>query len=336
MGLLSALNLPAPASPAASGRAEQPAEVPAQPEPGIRGRDAAAFENARKLRDGMRAELDKGWREALAIAGRLESGLKRSFAAELQAIDKLRQQAGRSDGDPPAQVVHMAKALIGLKRACKVAGHPMAGGDDVAYDDGHGTTIGKPESSGGEATAAPEAGDDIDANRRSGAHWVSRFPTSRSTADLMSPFGGKCDAFIAAIEAAGGSVAISATLRPKQRAHLMHWAWQVAKAGVDPAKVPAEAGVDIEWDHGEAAASTQGAMAMVSGYGLAYKPSLTSRHIQGRAIDMTITGIIGKTMQGKDGSDVAIASAKVLHAVGADYGVVKLVSDPPHWSDDGH
>ncbi len=321
MGLLSTLNLPAPA--------------PAEPESGVRGRDAAAFENARKLRDGMRQELDKSWREALAIAGRLEAGLKRSFAAELQAIDKLRQQARGSDGDPPAQVVHMAKALTGLKRARKAAGHPMAGGDDVAYDDGHGTTVGKVESSSGASAAEPEAEDDVDANRRSGAHWVSRFPTRRSTADLVSPFGGNCDDFIAAVEAAGGSVAISATLRPKQRAYLMHWAWQIGKAGVEPAKVPAEDGVDIEWDHGDAAASSQAAMAMVSAYGLAYKPSLTSRHIQGRAIDMTITGIVGKTMKGKDGADVPIASAKDLYAAGADYGVVKLVSDPPHWSDDG-
>ncbi|MDB5964086.1 MAG: hypothetical protein JWQ72_586 [Polaromonas sp.] len=25
-----------------------------------------------------------------------------------------------------------------------------------------------------------------------------------------------------------------------------------------------------------------------------------------------------------------------LHGVGASYGVFKLVSDPPHWSDNGH
>lgn len=25
-----------------------------------------------------------------------------------------------------------------------------------------------------------------------------------------------------------------------------------------------------------------------------------------------------------------------LHAVGQTYGVIKLVADPPHWSDDGH
>lgn len=25
-----------------------------------------------------------------------------------------------------------------------------------------------------------------------------------------------------------------------------------------------------------------------------------------------------------------------LHGVGAGYGVLKLVADPPHWSDDGH
>jgi hypothetical protein len=26
----------------------------------------------------------------------------------------------------------------------------------------------------------------------------------------------------------------------------------------------------------------------------------------------------------------------VLHKIGASYGVIKLLSDPPHWSSDGH
>jgi uncharacterized Zn-binding protein involved in type VI secretion len=34
--------------------------------------------------------------------------------------------------------------------------------------------------------------------------------------------------------------------------------------------------------------------------------------------------------------DVTIKKMSDLHAVGASYGVHKLVSDPPHWSDDGH
>ena len=55
MSLLAALKLPTvPPTPPA-----------AQPEPGVRGRDDAAFEQARKLRDGMKDQLEKGWREAV-------------------------------------------------------------------------------------------------------------------------------------------------------------------------------------------------------------------------------------------------------------------------------
>jgi hypothetical protein len=164
---------------------------------------------------------------------------------------------------------------------------------------------------------------------------VAQFPTSRSTGDLASPFKANAQAFIAAIEAAGGEVDIAATLRPPLRAYLMHWAWMIGHDGADPTTVPAQAGVDIVWDHGDNAASVTAAQAMMAGYQLVHKPSLGSRHIKGKAIDMDITGIVGKTMKDKKGSDVEIASVQVLYTVGAGYGVRKLVSDPPHWSDTG-
>ena len=41
------------------------------------------------------------------------------------------------------------------------------------------------------------------------------------------------------------------------------------------------------------------------------------------------------------GNEVRLSSPSsgtntTLHGVGASYGVFKLVSDPPHWSDNGH
>lgn len=51
---------------------------------------------------------------------------------------------------------------------------------------------------------------------------------------------------------------------------------------------------------------------------------------------MTITGITGKLLKNANGTEVYIQSQSSLHAVGATYGVYKLLSDPPHWSDDGH
>ena len=193
------------------------------------------------------------------------------------------------------------------------------------------------------APAAPTTADDgadapsvpADPRQLSGAHWIAQFPTSRSTGDLVSPFKENAEAFIAAIEAAGGEVDIAATLRPAQRAYLMHWAWMIGNLGADPTTVPARSGVDIVWDHGDHAASVAAAQAMIAAYGLEHKPSLNSRHIKGKAIDMDVSGIVGKTMKDRNGSEVEIASVQVLYSVGAGYGVRKLVTDPPHWSDTG-
>jgi len=51
---------------------------------------------------------------------------------------------------------------------------------------------------------------------------------------------------------------------------------------------------------------------------------------------MTISGIVGETIQNASGESVEIKKLSDLHAVGASYGARKLVSDPPHWSDNGH
>jgi len=180
--------------------------------------------------------------------------------------------------------------------------------------------------------------------RPSGLVWVSEFPDHGSTADLAANFRAGVDKFIAAMGASGAEVDISSTLRPKERAYLMHYSWRIAKAGDDAATVPAMNGVEIEWVHATPAASRAAALAMVNGYGIVREPSLTSRHTEGRAIDMTISWTGNLTIKNKDGSSVTIATtprtgenAKLV-AVGATYGVVKatFAGDPPHWSDDGH
>lgn len=176
----------------------------------------------------------------------------------------------------------------------------------------------------------------------SGLPWVARFPTSKSLSDLTATFSSAVSRFIAAITAAGGSATISATYRPPERAYLMHYAWAIAKEGAAPTSVEAMAGVNIDWAHLDAsgksdqAAAVTAAAAMVNGYGMAHSAVLVSRHTQRRAIDMTISGIVGKSVNDANGNAVAIKSLKDLNAVGKSYGVVKLASDPPHWSDDGH
>lgn len=156
---------------------------------------------------------------------------------------------------------------------------------------------------------------DVQVPTPAGRAWVDRFPTSRSVEDLAEPFRTSVRTFLAELAVRGCSVRISATLRPAERAWLMHWAWRVAAGEVAASAIPThDPPIPIVW-------TKLGAREMVQAYGLAYKPSLTSRHIQGLAVDMTISGWSGTPAE--------------LHALGRSHGVIKLVSDPPHWSSDG-
>jgi len=183
----------------------------------------------------------------------------------------------------------------------------------------------------------------------SGPQWVARFPTSTSTVDLVQPFRAAVDRFISAMRVAGARVTISATYRPPERAYLMHYSYGIAREGLDPRNVPARGGVNIRWLHTDAQgrpdlpASRNAASQMVDGYQIAYRPALTSRHTEGRAIDMNISWQGDLVITDANQQQVTITSTPRtgagntdLHAVGATFGVIKLVTDPPHWSDDGH
>ena len=126
----------------------------------------------------------------------------------------------------------------------------------------------------------------------SGAQWVSRYPTSHDINELSPHFYPAAHRFINAIQNAGGNVRISATYRPIERAYLMHYAWRIANEGLDPADVPAKDGVNIDWTHqGDNSAAVSAASNMVMQYRLVYRPSLTSRHIERRAIADSYTQI---------------------------------------------
>jgi len=176
----------------------------------------------------------------------------------------------------------------------------------------------------------------------SGQQWVQRFPGSKSVSDLTPSFAASVGRFLSALGAAGAHVAISATYRPPERAYLMHYSWCIAREGLAPTSVPAMAGVDIDWAHLDSEgksnhqAAVSGAHAMVAGYAMAHSAALTSRHTERRAIAMTISGAVGTDVRNANGAACRISSSSDLHAVGQSYGVVKLASDPPHWSDDGH
>jgi hypothetical protein len=185
-------------------------------------------------------------------------------------------------------------------------------------------------------------------DKLSGLDWFkknqAKYPNSNKVEDLDSGFKSKVKDFLGALKDAGAKVTVSSTLRNPARAAIMHWAFKVANGKVKPSAVPKIKDVDIKWDHGDETKSVDAAKEMVgpSGFNIAFQPSLTSRHIEGKAIDMTITWKKSLTIKNKKGEEVAIEKGprsgdknKELHKVGATFGVIKLASDPPHWSTDG-
>jgi hypothetical protein len=197
----------------------------------------------------------------------------------------------------------------------------------------------------------------------SGLDWVKRYQMSTSTDDLAETFRPKVNKFIAALQAAGAIVSISSTYRPVERSYLMHYAWQIDKNNLDPRKVPGYPGVDICWVHRKADgdfdlnASRAAAQEMTghSGYNLAHDAAWDdkwsnpahdmqySTHNLDTGIDMTITWTGDLTITDGNGTQITINSTPRngndnadLHSVGATYGVLKLATDPPHWSNTGH
>jgi hypothetical protein len=185
------------------------------------------------------------------------------------------------------------------------------------------------------------------AKELSGVVWVGRFPDANDTSTLADGFREGCDALIAAMKAGGVRVTVNSTRRPTERAYLMHNSWRIHKRTLNPQNVLAKTGVDIEWVHEDAngkidlAASRQAASVMVAAYDIAFQPSLTSRHIQGQAIDMSLRWTGDVTIRTKTSKDALVAGRPcdgfnaALRKVGTSYGVVKHLSDPPHWSTDG-
>ncbi len=179
----------------------------------------------------------------------------------------------------------------------------------------------------------------------SGAAWwhanQGKYVNSERLDDLEPVFRDKAKRFVTAMRTGGAQVLISSTRRNKIRAYLMHYSWAISEGEIAAANVPAEAGCTIIWDHGNVIKSKAAAKDMKELFNIAYKPSLTSRHIDGKAIDMTISWAGTLRMADGQGRPVSVPPPSpgslnaMLHRVGASYGVIKLLGDPPHWSSDG-
>jgi hypothetical protein len=195
-------------------------------------------------------------------------------------------------------------------------------------------------------TVAPPPAPPTAASQLSGAAWwhanQARFPNSAKLADLNPPFRDRATRFINALVAAGARVSVTSTLRHPIRAYLMHYCWTVAN-GIDaPGSVPPKPGCAIDWDHGNLAQSKAAARDMVGLFGMAHVAALEGRHVDGHAVDMNVDWSGTLSIADASGHVHALGAPRSgetnsgLHAVGATYGVIKLVTDKPHWSIDGH
>ncbi|MEH2251853.1 peptidoglycan-binding domain-containing protein [Nostoc sp.] len=178
--------------------------------------------------------------------------------------------------------------------------------------------------------------------RVSGKNWVNFFPDSNLIDDLASPFRQKVQTFEQALINAGATISIASVFRSSERAYLMHYAFCISNNEIAAKDVPPMPNVDINWLHYTNAGSVQAAKEMVSAYNIAFRPVLTSRHTQRLAIDWEITWLGTLKLKNASGTIVSIGEPQTsyenftLWQVGRSYGVIKLSSDRPHWSNDGH
>ncbi|RAS27795.1 LysM peptidoglycan-binding domain-containing protein [Paraburkholderia bryophila] len=183
----------------------------------------------------------------------------------------------------------------------------------------------------------------------SGAVWCSRFPGSASLDSLNDSFKAKASAFITAMRDAHILVRINAALRPIQRSYLMFHAFEIAKGHESPDHVEPYPGVNIDWVHRSAngsmdlEASVKAAKEMCHGYGININSAMQavgrpgrSRHNYGAAVDLNITGYVGKRVKDVTGNEVALSSFADLKHVGHGYGVNYYPHENMHWSDTGH
>jgi hypothetical protein len=194
----------------------------------------------------------------------------------------------------------------------------------------------------------------------SGPSWAGRFLDSRLVGALSGTFRKDVSAFVAAMRHAGVKVRPISTLRPTERAFLMHYSWLVANRKLSPLKVPHfhadrhHKPVSICWVHlgahgANLRASVTAARKLAAALGVASMhaaPPLTSLRTEGLAIVMSTAWTSRKiTITNAAGQAVTIRSTphnglnKGLIAVGATYGVIHFLNPKramDDWSVNGH
>lgn len=212
----------------------------------------------------------------------------------------------------------------------------------------------------------PEPAALSDEERLSGAHWKQIADdrwggATPDIAELESGFGGDLQKFIDMLKANNITPSLESAYRPPQRSYLFHYCVKVWKGKIAPNKVPAMDGVDINWDHGNLAASRKGAEELAHAFELVGVAAHPSNHNSGQAVDMKmdftgnptnkLTYSVGsksltRTIKTSDeakagekaaGKSIAGIGSRELSKAGADFGVKRAIdNDIVHWSRHGN
>lgn len=254
-------------------------------------------------------------------------------------LDVLNDLGGRLAGVRDA----VGKKAEERKKAAKDR-NANRGGKAGGNKDGDDASTGAPQGGGEDEEQVDQGGVEL-----SGVHWRSKadslgWVNSTDLGDLDSSWGSKAKTFIDGLEDSGARVTINAGLRHEKRAMLMHYAWKVAHGQLSPeaATTACQAGgININWDHGSLEASQAAAQSLVGAFGLVACASLTSNHIKGLALDLTIENVPdsvtigGQTFQTDQGAGGQCDEDKVDH-IGEEFGVIWYGSgDWVHWSKTG-
>jgi hypothetical protein len=215
-------------------------------------------------------------------------------------------------------------------------------------------------------TTAPAALDpaNLTAEQRlSGAHWqqiATAWDDQPYISALESGFAADLEKFLAMLTANGIGHEITAGLRPPERSYLFKYSLDVTNGRIAPKDVPAMAGVDIIWDHGDDAKSKKAAGELADKFGLVGIAAHPSNHNSGKAVDMkldfsgnaanTLTYTVGtktvtRTIKTDDearkgvkakGKVISGIGSRELSLAGADFDVKRaLDNDIVHWSRSG-
>lgn len=134
----------------------------------------------------------------------------------------------------------------------------------------------------------------IKVKKLSGKDWCAVYPYSTSISDLNPALGSSLRRFLNALGTTtykGKEVPcyiMQETWRSKERNWLMYYSWKIAREKLDPASVPQNDKIYINWVHDDYNSSLNAAADMVKIFRMDVCPGMNSYHLSGNAADMFI------------------------------------------------